>query len=331
MADVYNITKTETKTGNFIPVHLDSLRVDSLLSFDLYIRKGIEYILYRASNLPFTEEKRDNLLKYNVRALYISGENCHQYQEYLESNIKEIIADPTIEPTAKANIVYDSAKLLVQDVLDKPTLPENIRRSKNLVDSTVSFILTGQTAFHSLLRVMSFDYYTYTHCVNVCTFSLAMAQFSGIDSEDELCSLGTGALLHDVGKTLIPEAILKKRSSLSDREWDLIRKHPQSGVDILKETNMISDESYFPVLQHHEREDGSGYPNGLKSDEIHIHSKIVAIADVYDAMTTKRVYRSAIAPYLALKEVFDQGEVFDQQLLKNFTQMMGPGNWSQST
>ncbi len=331
MADVHNITKTETTKGNFIPVHLDSLRIDSILNFDLYIRKGVEYVLYRASDLPFTEENRANLLQYNVRALYISHKNRHRYQEYLESNIKEIIADPTIEQTAKANIVYDSAKLLVQDVLDQPTLAENIRRSQNLVDSTVSFILTGQTAFYSMLRVMSFDYHTYTHCVNVCTFALALAQFNGIVDKQELCSLGTGALLHDVGKTLIPEAILKKRSSLTDREWDLIRKHPQSGVDILKETNMIAEESYYPVLQHHEREDGSGYPRGLKSDEIHVYSKIVAIADVYDAMTTKRVYRSAIAPYLALKEVFDQGDVFDRNLLESFTRMMGPGNWSKPT
>ena len=331
MADVHNITKTEMKKGYFIPVHLDSLRIDSILNFDLYTRKGIEYILYRASNLPFTEANRTSLLQYNVKELYISGENRHRYQEYLESNMKEIIADPTIEQTAKANIVYDSAKLLVQDVLDNPTLPENIRRSQDMVDSTVSFILNGQTAFHSMLRVMSFDYYTYTHSVNVCTFSLALAQFTGIENKEELCRLGTGALLHDVGKTEIPKAILKKRSSLTDREWDLIRKHPKSGVDILKKTNMIAEESYYPVLQHHEREDGSGYPLGLKSDEIHVHSKIVAIADVYDAMTTKRVYRTAMAPYLALKEVFDQGGVFDRQLLKRFTQMMGPGNWSKPT
>ena len=182
-----------------------------------------------------------------------------------------------------------------------------------------------------MLRVMSFDYYTYTHSVNVCTFALALAQFNGINNEEELCTLGTGALLHDVGKTEIPEAILKKRGSLTERDWDLIKKHPQSGVDILKMTNMIAADSYYPVLQHHEREDGSGYPHGIASSEIHTHSKIIAIADVYDAMTTKRVYRTAMAPYLALKEVFDQGEVFNQELLKSFTKMMGPGNWSKPT
>ena len=318
------VEKTETTVDRFMPVHLDSLRIDSILNFDLYIRTGTDYVLYRASDLPFTEENRSSLLQYNVKVLYVSGGRRHQYQEYLEANIKNIVLDPTIEETAKAGIVYDSTKLLVKDVLDNPTLGKNIQRSQSLVDSTVAFILTGRNAFHSLLRVMSFDYYTYTHSVNVCTFSLALAQFIGIDDVQELCQLGTGALLHDVGKTMIPEAVLQKRSRLSEREWELIKSHPQWGVDILKETNLIAERSYDPVLEHHEREDGSGYPRGLKSNDIHPHSKIVAIADVFDAMTTRRVYRSAVAPFVALKEIFDQEGVFDRSFLENFTLLMGP-------
>ena len=318
------VEKTETTVDRFMPVHLDSLRIDSILNFDLYIRTGTDYVLYRASDQPFTEENRSSLLQYNVKVLYVAGEKRHQYQEYLEANIKNIVLDPTIEETAKAGIVYDSTKLLVKDVLDNPTLGKNIQRSQSLVDSTVAFILTGRNAFHSLLRVMSFDYYTYTHSVNVCTFSLALAQFIGIDDVQELCQLGTGALLHDVGKTMIPEAVLQKRSRLSEREWELIKSHPQWGVDILKETNLIAERSYDPVLEHHEREDGSGYPRGLKSNDIHPHSKIVAIADVFDAMTTRRVYRSAVAPFVALKEIFDQEGVFDRSFLENFTLLMGP-------
>ncbi|MDH4156298.1 MAG: HD-GYP domain-containing protein [candidate division Zixibacteria bacterium] len=316
--------KTETAIDRFMPVQLDSLRIDSILDFDLYVRAGTDYVLYRASNMPFTEENRSGLLRYNVKVLYVAGDKRRQYQEYLETNIKSIVLDPTIEENAKAGIVYDSAKLLVKDVLDNPTLGNNIRRSQSLVDSTVAFILTGRNAFHSLLRVMSFDYYTYSHSVNVCTFSLALAQFMGIEDVKELCQLGTGALLHDVGKTMIPEAVLQKRSQLSDREWELIKAHPQWGVDILKETGLIEEESYYPVLEHHEREDGSGYPRGLRSGEIHAHSKIVAIADVFDAMTTRRVYRSAVAPFVALKEIFDQEGVFDRSFLENFTLLMGP-------
>jgi HD-GYP domain-containing protein (c-di-GMP phosphodiesterase class II) len=318
------VEKTETAVDRFLPVHLDSLRIDSILSFDLYIRAGTDYVLYRASNLPFTEENRSGLLQYNVKVLYVAGDMRHDYQEYLEANLKSIISDPAIQETTKAVIVYDSAKLLVKDVLNNPTLGENIRRSQGLVDSTVAFILTGRNAFHSLLRVMSFDYYTYTHSVNVCTFSLALAQFVGIEDTRELCELGTGALLHDVGKTMIPEAVLKKRTCLSEREWKLIRSHPQWGVDILKETNMIGEKSYHPVLEHHEREDGSGYPHGLKSGDIHPYSKIVAIADVFDAMTTRRVYRSAVPPFVALKEIFDQEGIFDRSFLENFTLLMGP-------
>ncbi|MDD3732724.1 MAG: HD-GYP domain-containing protein, partial [candidate division Zixibacteria bacterium] len=178
----------------------------------------------------------------------------------------------------------------------------------------------------NLLKVMSFDYYTYSHSVNVCTFSLALARYIGIDDIDELNILGTGALLHDVGKIRIDEAILNKKEPLTEEEVDIIQMHPYWGYEILQETDLLSAVSYYPIVQHHEREDRSGYPRKLGADEIHLYSKIVAIADVFDAMTTRRVYRSAIEPYPALKEMFENRKAFNIHLLEQFTLMMGPGS-----
>lgn len=316
--------KTKAKKDKYLAIHLESLRINSILEFDLYIKQAGETILYRAAHLPFTEKNRTNLLENNIKNLYVSSDKFKHFQKYIEANINKIIEDPLVDETAKASIVYDSTKLLVKDVLSNPTLKKNIHRSQAMVESTVSFILKGPRAFHNLLKMMSFDYYTYTHSVNVCTFSLALAQYTGITNVGELHQIGTGALLHDVGKTRISESILKKEAPLTEDEMDIIRKHPEWGYEIIKETDIIEQVSYYPILQHHERENGSGYPKSLKGKHIHLYSKITAIADTFDAMTTRRAYRQAMGTFPALRKMFDHGDAYDKTLLRQFARLMGP-------
>ncbi len=313
-----------TKTADYFPIHLESLRIDSYLDFDLYLKNNGKVILFRASNMPFTEKTKVNLLENGVSELYISMVNRQSYQKYVETNIKEIIRDGSIDEPTKSRIIYDCATQLVKDVLDKPTLGENIKRSQQIVESTVFYILSEESSFHNLLRLMSFDYTTYSHSVNVCTFSLALAQYIGIDDEYALNAIGTGALLHDIGKTKIPESILLKRAALTEQEMALIKRHPEWGAELAQSTDLIPKEAYYPIIQHHEREDGSGYPYGLYSKDIHIFGKIAAIADVFDAMTTMRVYRAAVDTFPALMTMYSERDSFDRHLLEEFTLLLGP-------
>jgi len=317
-------TAPKVETGRYQAIYLDSLRIDSILDFDLFIRKANNFVLYRGTNLPFTEKNRKGLIENNVDKLYISSENQQKYQQYIEKNIHQIINDHTIPEKTKAGIIYDSAKLMVKDILDNPILKENIKRSQEMVENTVSFILKGTNTFHYLVQMMSFDYHTYTHSINVCTLAVGLARFSGINDQLELDKIGTGALLHDVGKTKVSEAILNKPGPLTPMEMGFIKKHPKWGYEILKKTDLISEDSYYPILQHHERENGTGYPYGLMADEIHPFGKIVAIADVFDAMTTERVYRQAVNSFPALKEMYLDMGAFNRTLLEQFTKLMGP-------
>lgn len=316
--------KTDSLTKNYLPIYLEALRIDTVVDFDLYIRIGDDLILYRASDLPFTEKTRANLLENNVDRLFVPSSYRMRYQRYIESNITTILKDESIPPRTKAGIVYDSTKLLVKDVLTNPTLNENVRRSQKIVESSVSYILRGKDAFHNLLRVMSFDYYTYTHSVNVCTFAVAFARFVGIKDEEALNNLGTGALLHDVGKTKISDRILNKRSKLTPLEMELVKRHPQWGVELMQETNLIPADAYLPIIQHHERENGRGYPRGLRGNDIHIFGRLVGIADCFDALTTHRVYQPAMETFPALRILFQQEEAFDRELLEKFARLMGP-------
>ncbi|NMC42890.1 MAG: HD domain-containing protein, partial [candidate division Zixibacteria bacterium] len=279
------VEKPEIAAGKFLPIYLEALRLDSIVDFDLYIKMGHELVLYRAANLPFTEKTRANLLDNLVKKLYVPADSQERYQKYIEANIDQIVRDREIPERAKAGIVYDSTKMLIKDVLTSPNLGENVRRSQTMVEASVVYIVSSQEAFHNLLKVMSFDYYTYTHSVNVCTFAVAFARHLGYNDEEMLNHLGVGALLHDVGKTRIPDRILNKKSRLNPREMEMIRRHPRYGFDILQETNLVHSDCYYPVIQHHERMDGSGYPEALTGDKIHIFGKITAIADTFDAMT----------------------------------------------
>jgi putative nucleotidyltransferase with HDIG domain len=314
-------TQTDQK---FMAIHLDSLRMDSVLDFNLYIKIGNELILYRSADLPFTDRTRNKLLENRVDRLYVAFENRDRYQRYIESNLDKILVDPAIHEEKKAAILYDTSTNLVRDVLSNPTLGENIRRSQDMVTNTVGYILKGRDAFLNLLKISSFDYYTYTHSVNVCTFSIALAQQMGIQDEQFLHELGTGALLHDVGKARVSDRILHKKTSLTPIEFEIMKKHPKLGSDILSETDLVAEPVYYPVLQHHERGDRRGYPHGLSLDEMHIYSRIVAIADSFDAMTTQRVYQRAMETYPALKVMFGLKGAFDEQLLRIFAELMGP-------
>jgi putative nucleotidyltransferase with HDIG domain len=319
----FPVARTRVGQG-FLPIYLDSLRVDSVLEFDLYIKINSELVLYRATNLPFTERTRQKLVENKVSRLYITSENITRYQKYIEKNLDKILADPGVQEDKKAVILYETSTSLVKDVLANPTYGDNIKRSQDLVENTISYILKGREAFLNLLKITSFDYYTYTHSVNVCTFAIALAQQLGFQDEQFLHELGTGALLHDVGKSKISERILNKRSALNQIEFEIMKKHPQWGVDILAETKEIAESSYYPVLQHHERGDRRGYPSGASLDEMHIYSKVVAIVDSFDAMTTERVYQKAMQTFPAMKILFSRKGSYDEQILRAFVELMGP-------
>jgi putative nucleotidyltransferase with HDIG domain len=321
---VQSVHKRRSFLDGYLPIYLHSLRVDNVLDFDLYSFNGQEMVLFLANRFPFTRETLALLAKNNIRRLYISVDSRRQYQRHIQAHIAEILADPSVDGFTKSSIVYDSAVDVVRDVFESPGKGEAIKASQEFVESTVMYVLEGQNAFHNILRVMSFDYSVYTHSVNVSTFALALAHAVGIERTQELIEIGTGALLHDIGKVMIPEAILHKPGPLDESEWSTMRQHPRWGVEIISETDLIPEAAYMPIEQHHERRDGSGYPDGRCGEDIHIYGKIVAIADSFDAMTTNRVYRPAADSFSTLKELFDLKDRFDLRILEQFTRLMGP-------
>ncbi len=190
---------------------------------------------------------------------------------------------------------------------------------ENLVDS----IVRNPDAQMCLTQLKERDQYTAQHSVNVCVLSLAFGRHLGLPKSG-LQLLGTGALLHDIGKLKTPLEILNKPGRLSDQEFTIMKQHPERGREVLSAIPGMPSEVIDIALSHHERLQGHGYPRGLESDAISPWSKMVAIVDVYDAITSDRVYHDGMASTEALTRMYEWRERdFDPQLLEQFIQCIG--------
>ncbi len=167
-----------------------------------------------------------------------------------------------------------------------------VQRLKEVVDTLISEIMANQDALHGLSAINAHDDYTYAHSVDVCLLSLVTGATMQMERE-QLKNLGVGALLHDIGKTMLPQELLNKPSTLTEEEYGIIKKHCDYGFEIMRHYREISLLSAHVAYQHHECWDGGGYPRGLCGKEIHDLARIVAVADTYDALLGQRPYREA--------------------------------------
>lgn len=198
--------------------------------------------------------------------------------------------------------------------------------SKRFID-IIRNILTEMKRQPELLTLISdlyiYDHYVYTHSFNVTLYSLAIGMELNL-SDKQLEVLGISALFHDVGKLNISKEILTKTGKLNEHEYEEMKKHTEFGYQILKNIYTVPLTVAHCAHQHHERLNGTGYPKGLENEEIHHFSKILAVADVFDAVTSNRVYRRAMQPHEGLDILYEgAGTIFDQEIIEAFRNSLG--------
>jgi len=223
----------------------------------------------------------------------------------------------------KSIILRELSKIMIQEMLEDPRSGEKIKNLKNMVNTTVDFIMENEASFYTLMRIHSFDFYTYVHSLNVCTLSVGLGSAIGLFRSPDLEWLALGGSLHDIGKSQLDPKLINKPEELTESEYDLIKTHVNRGVELLKDNHELPEEVLSIVSQHHEKLSGKGYPNGLKGDEISLYGQISSIVDIYDALTTDRPYRKALSPFDALKIIAKTEDDFEQTLMKKFIMMLG--------
>lgn len=197
------------------------------------------------------------------------------------------------------------------------------QKAKLLVAELASNIVENLDASMWLTQLKKRDEYTAIHSLNVCVLSLTFGRALGLKT-DELNELGLGALLHDIGKMQVPLEILNKPGKLSKEEFEVMKTHPQKGYELLLDDNNLSADVLAIVKSHHERLSGNGYPDSLPEQNISYYTKIVSITDVYDAITSDRVYHDGMTPHDAMQRLYEwMPNNFDQELMQKFIRTLG--------
>ncbi len=224
-----------------------------------------------------------------------------------------------------ARVTYGDAKQSVKSIMDGLRIGRaiDINQSRAAVNSIVDSVLRNKDALIWLTKIKSKDEYTAEHSLNVCVLSATFARYLGHD-KSEIQQIALCGLLHDVGKSKIPDEVLNKEGRFSDEEFELMKQHTTFGRDLLMSVKN-SDRIAIDVAHcHHERMDGSGYPRGLKSHQIPYYAKLVALADCYDAITSSRCYDGARASMDALDIIYKcKGIQFDEELALEFIKCIG--------
>lgn len=229
------------------------------------------------------------------------------------------------EELKRATLIRHQAVGLVRTVMQDARLGKAIEldRVGTVVEDITASILRNPGALLGLLRIKTKDDYTFLHSVSVCTLLVAFCRTRGVDAQTTY-QAGVGGLVHDIGKALVPAEVLNKPGRLTEDEFAIIRKHPQDGYDILKQSPGIGQIPLDITLHHHERFDGSGYPDKQAGGAISELAQMAAIVDVYDAITADRCYHKGIAAADALRKLYEWSKFhFNPQFVQEFMRCVG--------
>ncbi len=195
---------------------------------------------------------------------------------------------------------------------------------RHYLEAIIQELIANKNALVNMADIKTFDEYTYFHCVNVAALSILQGMSAGMNQR-KLYKLGMGALLHDIGKVFITKDIINKPGALTDLEYEQMKQHSTLGSNYLRKQWEVPAESIVAVLTHHERYDGTGYPLKLPSSKQTQEGKIIAISDVYDALTSQRPYRIALSPSEAIEHIMgNSGLLFDPAIVSTFMKRIVP-------
>jgi len=237
---------------------------------------------------------------------------------------KPVAAVPMAEEVARASRICFEAKAAVVTMFEEVRMGRavDVGGARQLVEDISDSVARNPGAIISLARLKTADDYTYMHSVAVCAMMVALAkQLKFEDAHTR--QLGLAGLLHDLGKAAMPSAVLNKPGKLTDAEFDIMKTHPTEGYKMLMASSGVDAVSLDVVLHHHEKIDGSGYPERFKGDQISLHAKMGAVCDVYDAITSNRPYKAGWDPAESLRRMAEWKGHFEPMVFQAFVKSIG--------
>ncbi len=252
-------------------------------------------------------------------------------ETHLVAPIESVASDESAKKTSMADELKRAARICATGKDAVVSMFQEVRMGKaisaaaagELVEEISSSVIRNPGALISLSRLKTADDYTYMHSVAVCALMVAVGRQLGLD-ETELREVGMAGLLHDLGKALMPMEVLNKPGKLTDEEFRIIKSHPAEGHRLLVEGGSVGEIPLDVCLHHHEKVDGSGYPDRLKDQQISLFAKMGAVCDVYDAITSNRPYKSGWDPAESIRKMTEwRLGHFDERVFQAFVKSIG--------
>ena len=309
---ISSIKKRDVKPGMFVHSYGCGTFHDPFVAVDRFVRSYDDIAKYLPEDTAQVDIIEDKMIENNV------------VKKGGERSIAAAAADLAAALPAARKVheeALDYARKFIGDVQNGKEI--NIAEAEPIVGQVIESISNNEAAAITLAFLKKYDEYTFTHSINVNLYSLLLGKAIGLN-KDELKDLGLAAMFHDVGKGLISSSLLNKPGKLTANEFETMKSHSLQGLKLLGNVEGLNEDVLRGVVEHHERYDGKGYPRRIEGSKIHRFARIIGICDVYDALTSVRIYKKAVAPAKTLSLMFKlRGTDFDPEYFDSFIRVMG--------
>lgn len=286
----------------YVPV--ETLKIGTKLPTDLFFFHTDKVAVLKKGHV-ITQNLIDKIKNHEIAGVYIK-----------EPDVKYPKPEPLVNPELKKKAL----DVLKETFEDHEFVP--VENLVSVADELVDTITSNKNVFVNIMDLKSYDDYTFHHSISVAVISVAIGRQMELKS-DVLRQLALCSLLHDIGKIEVPKVLINKPAKLTKEEYEEVQKHVLRGIEYLNDHHIDIALIQSGVATHHERYDGQGYPRQLTGEHIPLFGRIIAIADVFDALTSKRPYREPMAPADAAEYIMgNSGVAFDHELVKVFMQTM---------
>jgi putative nucleotidyltransferase with HDIG domain len=291
------------------------------IDFDVYIKlsnDNVAHVFSRSTGLDY--KRLAQYIQKGVKELYIRAEDEAAYKAFISRPAQEIFSDPNTPQEKKIATLLNMTEQNMAEIFSQFAIEDETAQStQKLLTNYVELMAREPSTLTVILRLVSHGEYLYYHSIAVSIFSMFLAKATGQFNQQLLELVALGGFLHDIGCTQLPKEIICSPDELTSSEWEEMKSHPKIGLKMIENTQTIPDEARYIVYQHHEEPGGRGYPNSIRGNVIYYPARIVAVADAFSALISKRPFRPAYSVDEALRIIKEQTGKYDPELVQILT------------
>jgi HD-GYP domain-containing protein (c-di-GMP phosphodiesterase class II) len=305
--------------SGYLAVQIEALRRLERAVVDLFVQEDPDSppALYQRVGGELDRELLDRLADSRIRKIYVRNEDFHRFGANLLDRVESLAAHDVIPPAERFAALQMAVAMEIERTASMIDCGPYVAVSQRVGQDLTQVFADNDVLPNDLFRLARHDFNTFTHVTNVAGYSVILAERLGLAAGAELEQIAKGAMLHDLGKRFIPASILSKPAKLDPEERVVIETHPLRGYEELCQRHDVTFEQLMMAYQHHEKFDGTGYPVGIAGDEIHPWARMLAVVDVFDAMTGIRPYRKPATAQTAMDYIRQSaGAHFDPEVVE---------------